>query len=257
MQNYDPFIERRRFLKTASYAALAVATSALVRDVGAQTPSTRRPNILHIHADDHRPDGLHALGNPVLKTPHLDTLVERGMTFTCCYTQGSMVGAVCLPSRTMLLTGRSWLRFKAATDPAAYLPRVLSAAGYETWHMGKGGNEYKAGIAAFDTNLIDEGNGEARRGSSRRHADAAVSFLKKRKNDRPFYIYLAPPVPHDPRIAEPEFMKMYQPENIPLPAAFMPQHPWDNGEMTVRDEKLAPWPRTPRDTIDFRKSNVT
>ena len=129
MHIYDPFIERRRFLKTASCAALAAAASALVRDVGAQTFSTRRPNILHIHADDHRPDGLHALGNPVLKTPHLDTLVERGMAFTCCYTQGSMVGAVCLPSRTMLLTGRSWLRFKAATDPAAYLPRVLSAAG--------------------------------------------------------------------------------------------------------------------------------
>ena len=28
----------------------------------------------------------------------------------------------------------------------------------------------------------------------------------------------------------------------------MPLHPFDNGEMTVRDEKLAPWPRTPDDT---------
>ena len=28
----------------------------------------------------------------------------------------------------------------------------------------------------------------------------------------------------------------------------MPLHPWDNGEMTVRDEQLAPWPRTPEDT---------
>jgi arylsulfatase A-like enzyme len=28
----------------------------------------------------------------------------------------------------------------------------------------------------------------------------------------------------------------------------MPLHPFDNGEMTVRDEKLAPWPRTPEDT---------
>src|SRR6185295_12363812 len=31
----------------------------------------------------------------------------------------------------------------------------------------------------------------------------------------------------------------------PLPPDFLPQHPFDNGEMTVRDEKLAPWPRTP------------
>ena len=36
-----------------------------------------RPNILHIHADDHRADGLHALGNPLLVTPNLDTLVEQ------------------------------------------------------------------------------------------------------------------------------------------------------------------------------------
>lgn len=28
----------------------------------------------------------------------------------------------------------------------------------------------------------------------------------------------------------------------------MQQHPFDNGEMTVRDEALAPWPRTPEDT---------
>ena len=73
-----------------------------------------KPNILHIHADDHRADGLHALGNPVLQTPNLDTLVERGMTFTHCYTMGSMIGAVCTPSRTMMLTGRSWLRIPKA-----------------------------------------------------------------------------------------------------------------------------------------------
>ncbi len=41
---------------------------------------------------------------------------------------------------------------------------------------------------------------------------------------------------------------MYDPEKIPLPAAFVPLHPWDNGDMAVRDERLAPWPRTPEDT---------
>ena len=49
----------------------------------------------------------HALGTPLLQTPNLETLVERGMTFTRCYTMGSMSGAVCAPSRAMLLTGRS------------------------------------------------------------------------------------------------------------------------------------------------------
>jgi len=87
-----------------------------------------------------------------------------------------------------------------------------------------------------------------RRGSSERHADAAVKFLNERDKSKPFYIYLAPPVPHDPRVAAPEFHKLYDPAKIPLSPAFMPVHPFDNGEMTVRDEKLAPWPRTPADT---------
>ena len=77
-----------------------------------------KPNILHIHADDHRADGLGALGSAMLKTPHLDTLVERGSTFTRCYTQGCMTGAVCTPSRTMMLTGRSWQRIHGALEAA-------------------------------------------------------------------------------------------------------------------------------------------
>lgn len=240
------------FRRTAAliFPSLLLASAATLR--AADGPS-RTPNILHIHADDFRPDGLHALGNPVLRTPNLDTLVARGMTFTHCYTQGSMRGAVCLPSRTMMLTGRSWLRIKDATDPAAFLPKVLGAAGYETWHMGKSGNEFRAGVAAFDTNLTDDARGtgdgpDSRAGAVRRLADAAIAFLEKRRDDRPFYAYLAPPVPHDPRLAEPQFRTLYRPEDIPLPAAFLPLHPWDNGEMTVRDEALAPWPRTPEDT---------
>ena len=211
-----------------------------------------KPNLLHIHTDDHRPDGLHALGTDILKTPNLDALVERGMTFTHCYTQGSMIGAVCTPSRTMLLTGKSWQRIPPANKPAAnpetLLPRVLAAAGYETWFMGKNGNGFPPGINAFETSIKDEGKGRERATSSKRHADGATSFLGARSKNKPFYIYLAPPVPHDPREAEPQFHALYDPAKIPLPNTFLPLHPFDNGEMTVRDEKLAPWPRTPENT---------
>jgi arylsulfatase A-like enzyme len=151
----------------------------------------------------------------------------------------------------MLLTGKSWLRIPASTagEASLTLPKVLAAAGYETFHVGKSGNEYHTGIQAFDTNLVMDDRGpELRRGSSERHADATLKFLKERARDKPFYIYFAPPVPHDPRVAAPEFHKLYDPASVPLPAAFLPQHPFDNGEMAVRDEQLAPWPRTPADT---------
>ena len=236
-------------------AAILLASPAALLAAG-------KPNILHIHADDHRADGLRALGNPVLHTPNLDTLVEHGMTFTHCYTMGSMIGAVCTPSRTMLLTGRSWLRIPKspgalpnAGDPTTFLPRVLAGAGYQTWHMGKKGNGFPAGLQEFETSIIDDAKGNTpqddRAHACQRLADRAIGFLKARaegKEARPFYIYLAPPVPHDPRFAEPRFQQLYEPAKIPLSPAFMPQHPWDNGEMSVRDEQLAPWPRTPADT---------
>jgi arylsulfatase A-like enzyme len=37
---------------------------------------------------------------------------------------------------------------------------------------------------------------------------------------------------------------MYKPEEIPLPVNFLPYQPFDNGDMTVRDEQTLPWPRT-------------
>lgn len=228
----------------------ALLFTPLVALHAADTPA-KRLNILHINADDHRADGLSAFGHPVVKTPNLDTLVGRGFTFSHCYTMGSMVGAVCLPSRTMMLTGKSWLRIpkRGEGDPGKSLAKVMSRAGYETWHCGKGGNEYTVGLKTFDTNiLMDDRTPDLRRGSSERHADAAIKFLEERKTDRPFYIYLAPPVPHDPRVTAPEFQHMYDPAKVPLPPAFMPLHPFDNGEMTVRDEMLAPFPRTPGDT---------
>ena len=242
---------------------IALLTALLLLPVTALHAATAaKPNILHIHADDHRPDGLHALGNPLLQTPNLDSLVERGMTFTHCYTMGSMIGGVCTPSRTMMLTGRSWQRIPKApaaapnaADPATFLPRVIQAAGYQTWHMGKYGNGFPAGLAEFQTTTKDDASGKTpesdRAHCSQRLADKTIEFLKSRtagNETKPFYIYLAPPVPHDPRSAEPQFHKLYDPAKIPLSPAFMPQHPFDNGEMTVRDEKLAPWPRTPEDT---------
>ena len=38
---------------------------------------------------------------------------------------------------------------------------------------------------------------------------------------------------------------MYPPERIAVPRNFLPEHPFDNGDLKTRDEQLAPWPRTP------------
>ncbi|APZ45560.1 arylsulfatase [Polaribacter reichenbachii] len=75
-------------------------------------------------------------------------------------------------------------------------------------------------------------------------AEHASNYIKKSKKEKPFFMYLAFHAPHDPRQAPQEYLDKYNTKNIKLPPSYLPQHPFDNGAMTVRDEALAPWPRT-------------
>ena len=243
---------------------VALLLVSLTFGSGAAEVKGARPNVLFLLSDDHRPDGIRALGNPHLQTPALDRLVARGMSFRHAYTMGAMEGAVCLPSRSMIQTGRSLFRLAPVNFRKSYeefavemknrtegrewalLPRVLRAAGYETFHMGKRGNECVPAMENYETNLLREDPTPAERvNSSQAYGDGVIKFLRERQTERPFFIYLAPPVPHDPRVAPQEFMDLYDPAKLPLPPSYLPLHPFDNGEMTVRDEQLAPWPRTP------------
>ena len=75
-------------------------------------------------------------------------------------------------------------------------------------------------------------------------ADAVIHFLRSRRpGDAPFFAYLSFLAPHDPRTMPPEFLEMYPPAEIELPPSFRPEHPFDNGELRVRDELLAGFPR--------------
>ena len=74
----------------------------------------------------------------------------------------------------------------------------------------------------------------------------AIDFVEKHDSTKPFFLYLAPPVPHDPRVAPPRFHALYDPAQITLSANFMPRHPFDNGALKIRDELLAAIPRDPR-----------
>jgi arylsulfatase A-like enzyme len=210
---------------------------------------SQRPNILFILSDDQRWDTIHALGNDEIRTPNLDHLVEQGFNFSNVYCMGSMSPAVCLPSRTMLLTGRSVWRLPHVTGLKAppdlpLLPRVLHDAGYVTYHCGKSNNACRYGNAAFDFNVETVKSGPD---DMRQHGDQIVQFLQKHDHTKPFFIYLAPPVPHDPRIAPPKFVQMYDPNKLSLSKNFMPEHPFDNGELKIRDEMLAPHPRTKKE----------
>ncbi len=211
---------------------------------GSPLSAAEKPNVLFVLADDQRFDTIALLGNAEIKTPHLDKLVRRGFSFTNAYCQGSMVPAVCTPSRTMILTGKSLFRIpnpQAKTYDGPTLPTTFGAAGYQTLHVGKPGNSFRLAHGQFGKNVeIAHQNAP----TAQKCADAVIEFVKAHDGKKPFFVYFAPSVPHDPRAAPPEFHKLYDPAKLTLSKNFMPRHPFDNGELEVRDEKLAPVPRT-------------
>ena len=245
----------------------------------------RPPNILLTIADDQRFDAIHALGNPDILTPNLNRMVRDGTTFTRTYCMGSTHAAVCAPSRGMLHTGRTLFhQTDALTQPVEKLDgqtsdereipletlgQLLGGRGYSTfatgkWHNRKpafarsfknaakvffGGMSEHDEVPVFDFDLSGEYTDDQKtigdKFSTDLFADAAIEFLKNQRGDEPFFLYVAFTAPHDPRTPPQEFADLYDPEQIPLPENYLPEHPFDNGEMRVRDENLASWPRTP------------
>jgi choline-sulfatase len=59
--------------------------------------------------------------------------------------------------------------------------------------------------------------------------------------------------PHDPRQAPREFVDRYPRERVKVPPSYLPQHPFDQGDAKLRDEVLAPFPRTP-DAVRLHRS---
>jgi arylsulfatase A-like enzyme len=80
--------------------------------------------------------------------------------------------------------------------------------------------------------------------SSELFSDAVIGFLENYSSPQPFLAYVSFMAPHDPRSMPEQYRRMYNPESLPLPKNFLPQHPFDNGELEVRDERLARFPRT-------------
>jgi len=112
------------------------------------------PNILLLVSDDHRGDAIAALGEPLLRTPHWDALIARGVCFTRNRHQGGNSGAVCVPTRAALHSGRGVHRctidqFRRGDLEATStlrpdsptLGQTFGAAGYDTFMTGKWHND--------------------------------------------------------------------------------------------------------------------
>ena len=245
----------------------------------------RQPNILFILADDQCYRTIHKLGNREVVTPTLDELVKEGTVFTTVYNMGGWHGAICVASRTMFNTGKFlWhaRTLESQLDTLAIRGQLWSKEmerlGYETYMTGKWhvnispetifrhvGTErpgmpgdtpegYNRPLNESDTTWKPwetrfGGYWEGGTHWSEVVAGETMEFLEQTAQlKKPFFMYVAFNAPHDPRQSPREYVEMYPLEKISVPESFMPEYPLKDSigcSADLRDEALAPFPRTP------------
>ncbi|PCI04808.1 MAG: choline-sulfatase [Flavobacteriaceae bacterium] len=244
-----------------------------------------KPNILFIFADDLTVDAIGALSNNEVKTPNLDRLVANGTLFTHAFNQGSWTPAVCAASRAMLNSGSFlWEAHQQSfrKNKSNYVTPwsiQMKNAGYTTymtgkWHVNANANDLfdvakdirpgmpnqtkerynrtfnkgeKDSWSPYDKS--NQGYWKGGKHWSEIIGDNTISFIDEAsKKEQPFFMYIAFNAPHDPRQSPKEFVDMYPPNSIKIPKNFIPEYPYAEAMgsgKNLRDEKLAPFPRTP------------
>ena len=252
---------------------LTVAFTAILcwLPIAARAADPTRPNILFIIADDQSPLDLQLYNpNSTLETPNIDRLAAEGMVFDRAYHMGAWSGAVCTPSRHMVMSGRTvWHipdRSRVARNPNVKnvklvppnlaeftMGAIFNRAGYRTMRTCKRGNSYSAANKLFSiVHDATKRGGTAETGSAW-HAEQVLNYLGEReanKETKPFLIYYGFSHPHDTRDGTPELLAKYgavnhtdknalPPANAlqpPLPINYLPKHPFPHGHPRLRDE---------------------
>lgn len=207
------------------------------------TSAADRPNLILFLADDLGYGDLGCFGHPLIKTPNLDAFARQGVRLTQCYA-GS---AVCSPSRSALLTGRTphrngvytWIAERGEVHlrtSEITLPTLLRQSGYTTCHSGKwhlnglfndpgqpqpNDHGYDWWFATQNnaapshenpTNFVRNGTpaGPLTGYSAPLVVEEAVNWLKgKRDADKPFFLAVWTHEPHYPIKSDPKFKAQY------------------------------------------------
>ncbi len=228
--------------------------------LAAEATSPQRPNIVLVVADDHAQWATSLWGQPVILTPTLDALAATGIRML----DATSVSPVCSPSRASLLTGRlpsqhgvhDFIREQPGRsgrwlDGEILLPELLLRAGYRTaligkWHLADSSMEPARGFErwlSYDVGpegwqnqyrhrgrvyLSDQGSPVAVEGfQTARLVDAAIEWILGARDERPFFLLLAPTDTHAPHEGLPErwvsrYRKGVLVDMVKTPASLLP-----------------------------------
>ncbi len=240
--------------------ALFVAVSLTLAGSPARAADAK-PNVIVFLADDLGYGDLGCYGHPKIQTPNLDAFAKQGARLTQCYS----ASAVCSPSRSAILTGRTphrngvytWIAENAEVHlrtSELTMPKVLKESGYATAHVGKwhlngkfnspdqpqpGDHGYDHWMATQNnagpshknpTNFVRNGKpvGKLEGFSAPLVVGEAIDWLTtKRDKAKPFFLAVWTHEPHLPIESDPEFMKPY----AGMPEDFQQHH----GNVTQMD----------------------
>jgi arylsulfatase A-like enzyme len=231
---------------------LAFLTAVLLAPLAALHAAETKPNVLFISVDDLRP-WIGAMGFPAAKTPNLDRLAARSVTFSRAYTSAPW----CQPSRTALLTGlrpsatgvyAHWDDpWRASPKLAKHetLPQYFRRHGYQTVGAGKIFHHTKASQdpASWDRYWPSQSQCMLEHGLAkpplngldlRRTVDWGPSWLKKtdmpdwkvadfiveelaKPHDRPRFLACGFYLPHLPWYVPQEYLERFPLDQVPLP----------------------------------------
>ncbi len=243
----------------------------------------QRPNVLFILTDDQAPHTLSVYGNKVCQTPNLDKLAASGMVLDQAYHMGSMSGAVCSPSRTMIMSGRTLWHLPPrgkkhlkkeegkTSGPETLknsLPAVFNRAGYETFRTCKNGNSYSLANALFQIVRDKTARKAGEEDGSQWHGRQVLDYLNARatqkEEKKPFLIYFGFSHPHDERWGRDDLNEKYGVRNVNappttvsdraprVPLSWLPEHPFHHGHIGLRDEVRVPGVMTSRTEATVR-----
>ncbi|MEP5338205.1 MAG: sulfatase-like hydrolase/transferase [Algibacter sp.] len=244
-----------------------ICISFLVSCKGAEkkVEEKKRPNFLFVLVDDQSPFDLKTYDpKSILETPNISKLAQEGIVIDQARHMGSMNGAVCTPSRHMIMTGRTlWnlppsAQFQKQTDAhdidEQTIGAIFNRAGYKTMRTCKKGNSYPGANKQFTIVKDATKRGGTEDSGSAWHAKQVLSYLGDRdvKQEKdPFFIYFGFSHPHDTRNGTPELLEKYGAINHkdplslpplnskqpPLQDNYLNAHPFHHGHPELRDEE--------------------